>query len=175
MAQSYRRPVPFAFPGGSVSLSPMTTPDFTSPEAPSPEQLAKIAEAADILEAIVADRAVLVHLTDDVRHRLLNAAAKVYAPDAFSRRQLVKAAARKRKAEKVHIEESVLGSTGIRQLRTRPGVATPNYFLANPVEPEEVEDDPDFREAIQPQNCYVCKQDYTAVHHFYDQLCPTCV
>ena len=174
MAQSYRRPEPFAFPDASVSLSPMTTPDFTSPEAPSPEQLAKIAEAADILEAIVADRAVLVHLTDDVRHRLLNAAAKVYAPDAFSRRQLVKAAARKRKAEKVHLEESVLGSTGIRQLRTRPGVATPNYFLANPVEPEEVEDDPDFREAIQPQNCYVCKQDYTAVHHFYDQLCPTC-
>ncbi len=25
-----------------------------------------------------------------------------------------------------------------------------------------------------PQNCYVCKQDYTQVHHFYDQLCPTC-
>ena len=25
-----------------------------------------------------------------------------------------------------------------------------------------------------PQHCYVCKQQYTAVHHFYDQLCPPC-
>jgi NAD(P)-dependent dehydrogenase (short-subunit alcohol dehydrogenase family) len=24
------------------------------------------------------------------------------------------------------------------------------------------------------QNCYVCKQDYSAIHHFYDQLCPRC-
>src|SRR5439155_15801784 len=23
-------------------------------------------------------------------------------------------------------------------------------------------------------HCYVCKQKYTEVHHFYDQLCPTC-
>jgi len=152
----------------------MTTPDFSSPEAPSPEELARIADVATVLEAIIADRGVLVHLTDEVRHRLLNAAGKVYAPDAFQRRQLVKAAARKRKAQKVHVEESLLSSTGIRVARTRPGAATPNYFLANPVEPEEVEDDPDFREAIEPQNCYVCKQDYTAVHHFYDQLCPAC-
>jgi hypothetical protein len=23
-------------------------------------------------------------------------------------------------------------------------------------------------------HCYVCKQKYAVVHHFYDQLCPTC-
>src|SRR3546814_10497206 len=23
-------------------------------------------------------------------------------------------------------------------------------------------------------HCYVCKQKYTRVHHFYDQLCPEC-
>jgi NAD(P)-dependent dehydrogenase (short-subunit alcohol dehydrogenase family) len=30
------------------------------------------------------------------------------------------------------------------------------------------------REAIEPQHCYVCKQKYSLIHHFYDQLCPTC-
>ena len=30
------------------------------------------------------------------------------------------------------------------------------------------------REAVEPQHCYVCKQDYSTVHHFYDQLCPAC-
>ena len=30
------------------------------------------------------------------------------------------------------------------------------------------------REAVEPQHCYVCKQHYTDIHHFYDQLCPPC-
>ncbi|HEX3890794.1 MAG TPA: SDR family oxidoreductase, partial [Verrucomicrobiae bacterium] len=28
--------------------------------------------------------------------------------------------------------------------------------------------------SVEPQNCYVCKQDYSTIHHFYDQLCPKC-
>jgi NAD(P)-dependent dehydrogenase (short-subunit alcohol dehydrogenase family) len=28
--------------------------------------------------------------------------------------------------------------------------------------------------ASEPQHCYVCKQKYTVIHHFYDQLCPDC-
>ena len=35
-------------------------------------------------------------------------------------------------------------------------------------------DDPGFRETVEPQNCYVCKQNFTTVHHFYDQMCPPC-
>ena len=33
---------------------------------------------------------------------------------------------------------------------------------------------PRFRELIEPQHCYVCKQRYRAIHPFYDQLCPDC-
>ncbi len=51
---------------------------------------------------------------------------------------------------------------------------TPNYFPPQIGEPQEVTDNPDFHEAIEPQNCYVCKKDYSQIHHFYDQLCPTC-
>ena len=25
-----------------------------------------------------------------------------------------------------------------------------------------------------PQHCYVCKKQFSVVHHFYDQLCPSC-
>ena len=35
-------------------------------------------------------------------------------------------------------------------------------------------DNPDFREVVEPQNCYICKKDYSKIHHFYDQLCPKC-
>jgi NAD(P)-dependent dehydrogenase (short-subunit alcohol dehydrogenase family) len=30
------------------------------------------------------------------------------------------------------------------------------------------------RESVEPQHCYVCKQKYSRIHHFYDQLCPEC-
>jgi NAD(P)-dependent dehydrogenase (short-subunit alcohol dehydrogenase family) len=30
------------------------------------------------------------------------------------------------------------------------------------------------RESALPQLCYVCKQKYTVIHHFYDQMCPEC-
>jgi NAD(P)-dependent dehydrogenase (short-subunit alcohol dehydrogenase family) len=28
--------------------------------------------------------------------------------------------------------------------------------------------------ATEPQHCYVCKQHYSVIHHFYDQMCPDC-
>ena len=27
---------------------------------------------------------------------------------------------------------------------------------------------------LEPQHCYVCKEKYQLIHHFYDQLCPAC-
>jgi hypothetical protein len=51
---------------------------------------------------------------------------------------------------------------------------TPNVFPPAEFEQHEVENNPDFREATEPQHCYVCKQSYTSIHHFYDQLCRPC-
>ncbi len=31
-----------------------------------------------------------------------------------------------------------------------------------------------WREPAERQHCYVCKQKFTWIHHFYDQLCPEC-
>jgi hypothetical protein len=51
---------------------------------------------------------------------------------------------------------------------------TPNLPPPPEFEPQEVEKNPEFREVVEPQNCYICKQDYATMHHFYDQLCPAC-
>src|SRR6185503_4169224 len=58
--------------------------------------------------------------------------------------------------------------TGIRALRRRPVFTTPNYFL--PADRKEKIDS----ETIDPRSCYICKRKYSEVHHFYDQLCPSC-
>src|SRR5690606_21130994 len=147
--------------------------DDTSPVPSTPLSEATVEEVMAVLEAIVADRTLLLDLPDAMRIRLTDLAGKVYSPDAYARRQLVKATERRRKATKIEKEEQVLQNTGIRKLRVRPGVGTPNYFPPVGVEPDEVED-PDCREMREPLICHVCEQDYTEVHHFYDQLCPSC-
>jgi NAD(P)-dependent dehydrogenase (short-subunit alcohol dehydrogenase family) len=104
----------------------------------------------------------------------MKAAGQVSRPDAADRRQFVKATKRLRKAGKAQRAERLLDQTGIRRLRQKPVFTTPNVHPPAEFQQIEVTDDPDFREPLEPQNCYICKQDYTAIHHFYDQLCPAC-
>ncbi len=130
-----------------------------------------------VLERIVADRTVLAHIPGPDRRRLLQAAGHVYSPDAVSRRRLVRASARKRKAERVAREESARERTGIRTLRRQPVFTTPNVFPPVPPDafaPDDVHDAEAPREPRDEQHCYVCKAHFTALHDFYDQLCPPC-
>jgi NAD(P)-dependent dehydrogenase (short-subunit alcohol dehydrogenase family) len=130
--------------------------------------------ATELLEAIVADRGLLAQVPPDDRQRLVQAAGHIYAPDAIARRQLARASARRRKAEKIERVDRVLEGTGIRMLRRQTAFTTPNVFPPTGFEQQEVARDPDFREPLEPQHCYVCKAKYTVIHHFYDQLCPPC-
>src|SRR5215217_8742483 len=86
---------------------------------------------------------------------------------------MVKATIRQRKAEAVRKEEEVLDERGIRSLRRQSVFNTPNVFPPERFEQTDV-DDPGFRETVEERHCYVCKEQYTTLHHFYDQLCPTC-
>src|ERR1035437_118990 len=136
---------------------------------------AQLKSATEILEIAAANRAVLAELSVEERTRLLTAAREIFCPDVTERRRLVKAKARLRKADKLHRDQSKLNETGIRKLRREKVFTTPNVFPPQNFQQQEVTDDPDFREVVEPQNCYICKQDYSTIHHFYDQLCPKCV
>ena len=64
----------------------------------------------------------------------------------------------------------MLGRTGIRALRAKPVFTTPNVFAPEDFEQDDVDDE----HVADLQHCYVCKEKFTQVHHFYDQLCPPC-
>jgi NAD(P)-dependent dehydrogenase (short-subunit alcohol dehydrogenase family) len=130
--------------------------------------------AAAVLEAAASNRALLAALSVEERTRLLTAAGEIYCPNLKERRRLVKARIKQRKAEKVQLDQSKLHETGIRKLRREKVFTTPNVFPPADFEQREVTENPDFREVVEPQNCYICKQDYNTIHHFYDQLCPAC-
>jgi NAD(P)-dependent dehydrogenase (short-subunit alcohol dehydrogenase family) len=139
-----------------------------------PEPLtAQLRAAAELLEKAAANRALLGQLSEADRTRLLKAAGDIYCPDVSQRRKLVKARVKQRKAEKQTRDDSKLNQTGIRKLRREKVFTTPNYIPPQQQLAQEVTD-PDFHEVVEPQNCYICKKDYSAIHHFYDQLCPAC-
>jgi NAD(P)-dependent dehydrogenase (short-subunit alcohol dehydrogenase family) len=130
--------------------------------------------ALSALEAIVNDRSLLNELSTEERERLLRAAGDVFCPDVNQRRRQVKARVRQRKADKIYRDQEILAESGIRKLRAKTVFTTPNVYPPKNFEQHEIENNPDFREVVDPQNCYICKTDYQQIHHFYDQLCPTC-
>ena len=134
----------------------------------------RVRAATEVLEEVIADRGLLARLTAEERQRLIIAAGQVYHPDKTARRRMVKTTTRLRKASRVTRDDKLLAVTGIRSLRRQPVFNTPNVFPPAKFVQREVEDDPDHREAVEPQHCYICKQDYSTLHHFYDQMCPTC-
>ena len=142
----------------------------------SPDLTEQIRAAIAVLEDFAVNREKLLDVPEDDRHRFLRAAGEVSRPDAIRRRQMVKATKRQKKqTRRDHIDtaEAQLNSTGIRELRRQTVFTTPNYLLPGS-DAQDTVDDPDFREAIEPQHCYVCKTMFSELHHFYDQLCPTC-
>jgi NAD(P)-dependent dehydrogenase (short-subunit alcohol dehydrogenase family) len=86
----------------------------------------------------------------------------------------VKATVRRRKAERVQHEEQVRSATGIRALRRQAVFTTPNVFPPEDFSAEDIPPTEDQSPQLERQHCYVCKQDFTELHHFYDQLCPSC-
>jgi NAD(P)-dependent dehydrogenase (short-subunit alcohol dehydrogenase family) len=162
-----------------MSSSGLTAADRT-------ELLGRLRETIDLLESIAADRTVLAGVPDEERKRLLQAVANVYSPDRAERRRMSKVVARERRAARVRSDQGVLHETGIRTLRRKPVFHTPNVFpalsVADGFDARDVHDaarpesepripNPESREL---QHCYVCKQKYSLIHDFYDQLCPDC-
>ena len=135
----------------------------------------RVADTAELLEALAADMSLLDGLPTGQRHRLQRAVAQVYHPDPVVRRQRLKAAERERSSAQVGSDDAVLNATGIRRLRRRPVFTTPNAFVPEGFVAHDIGDATDLaREVIEPQHCYVCKRKYSRIHHFYDQLCAEC-
>jgi NAD(P)-dependent dehydrogenase (short-subunit alcohol dehydrogenase family) len=145
-----------------------------------------VRQATELLQRVASDRRLLDGLTPETRTAFLRAVAQAHAPDRVQRRR-ASAAARLAKTSQV---QRVRAETGIRALRQRPVVTTPNVFAPAAFLPQDVHDAPGepvasaasasspqgpaARTASEPLYCYVCKQAYSTIHHFYDQLCEPC-
>jgi NAD(P)-dependent dehydrogenase (short-subunit alcohol dehydrogenase family) len=99
---------------------------------------------------------------------IMKAAGKLSRPD---RKQLKKQnnALRKIKREKiVHAERKARAQTGIRSAREKRVFSAPLQIT------DQTAALNDARILHSPRNCYVCKEEFTQLHFFYDALCPAC-
>ena len=123
----------------------------------------------ETLESIARDRAVLKQLPGEARERFERAVASIQDTDPVTRRLMLRAAERERRNR----VDATLHQTGIRELRRKPVLTSPDVFPPWNPEQESACGDEESR-AEEPQHCYVCKQHFSLIHHFYDQLCPPC-
>ena len=136
------------------------------------EFLEQLRSATDLLESIASNRAILGRAPTRDRERLHRAIAAVYNPDPIARRRMVRAAERERTAARTERVDAALDETGIRTLRRRPVFTSPNVFP--PPDFDQKEREQESARAADPQHCYICKQKFSTIHHFYDQMCPGC-
>jgi NAD(P)-dependent dehydrogenase (short-subunit alcohol dehydrogenase family) len=100
-----------------------------------------------------------------VRRRLLAAAGRVAHPDRAQHRALARAFRKQDRAAARAHDAAVIARTGMRVERRASWFVLPPPPDAAPA---------DARTLKEPRDCYVCKQPFVEVHHFYDQLCPSC-
>jgi len=156
---------------------------------------ARLRDTVELLESIAADRSVLEGVPEADRRRLLQAVACVYHPDRVERRRMAKIMTRQRRAARVERDQIARGATGIQTLRRKPVFHTPNVFRSDsaPLDTAPPSSEgrtvapshsapshapshlaPSHHRTEELQHCYVCKQKYSLIHDFYDQLCPEC-
>ncbi|MCX5742103.1 MAG: oxidoreductase, partial [Proteobacteria bacterium] len=169
-------------------------------EEPTEERDKQLAAAISLLEYYGEDLRNLAELDEPLRIRLVSAAGKLSRPDRYSRKNLGKVLMRQRTAAKREADQALLDETGIRALRREPVFKTPlprvtlpnpDQALDAPVRDDEGPDDggwaaaeaeredqgaspPRGARVVDPQSCYVCKNEFFDLHFFYDQMCGPC-
>jgi NAD(P)-dependent dehydrogenase (short-subunit alcohol dehydrogenase family) len=161
-----------------------------------------IADCIHVLEALVAEPALLAAVDREVRQRLVTAAGRLSRPSRAEQTQLARACAKREKRERRAADEQLLLRAGIRQKRLAPVFVTPEppalaaaaggcFERAARAEPtaaassaaassaaassaaaEPVGGDGPRLSAA--RSCYVCKAACDRVHPFYDQMCGPC-
>jgi len=151
-----------------------TTATPAAADESAPPLAEQVRAATDLLEYLAADWGLLDRLPADLRERLHRAVAGLADPNHRARRRRAKAQAREDRAQIRTRQDAVLNETGIRTLRRRPLVTTPNAFPPENFEPQPAIEEEEPGATVGERHCYVCKQHYAQLHPFYDQLCPAC-
>lgn len=128
----------------------------------------EIEKCLTILEALVSNSEPLSRIPESTKIALLTAAGKLSRPDRDEIRKRKKDKQKfSRKLERI-ADNKAREATGIRYARQTSVFSAP-LQLAESALKEQKE-----RVLSSPRNCYVCKEEFTNLHFFYDSMCKSC-
>jgi NAD(P)-dependent dehydrogenase (short-subunit alcohol dehydrogenase family) len=160
-----------------VALSPRRDPPGkTSADVVEELTDAEIERCIHGLELLISRPDVLARIPEEQRRALLIAAGKLSRPIRNERERVTKAIRRYRRELEKEADLELRQTARIREgrgIEAPAGECTPRPSL---VAGGKVNDDAEgrARRLNRPESCYICKRDYTELHHFYDAMCPEC-
>ncbi len=130
--------------------------------------LDEINKCIAILSQLNADTDQIFEIPKEQRTALIKAAGQFSRPDRdeFAKRKKDAKALAKRKQEKK--DRTARKETGIRSAREASIFVAPKLLAHSDLASKEQ------LELETPRKCYVCKTEFTKMHHFYDSMCSDC-
>ncbi len=135
------------------------------------EILAGIRECIPVLEEIVNNSELLAYLPEPERIALITAAGKISRPDKAEIKKRNKDKREQKRKAIVQKERRMRAATGIRKAREIDIFTAPQQITFNNSQSCQTDHTSYLKT---PRNCYVCKAEFTQLHHFYDTMCPKC-
>ncbi len=120
-----------------------------------------------VLQSFATKSEQLTLLSHEQRVAMFRAAGTISRPDREEAKKRQKDVKKLRKQNEKLANRSARRLTGIRSAREVPVFTAPLQIQFTPAQEEK-------REYATPHDCYVCREKFTKVHHFYDTMCPKC-
>lgn len=137
----------------------------TPPPPPLPA-FTDIVHLIEFLEAAVLDPGVMAQFSREERNRLIAAAGRLSRPAKLERIAQARSVRKLKRRISRGADRAARATTGIREAREATVFTAPQKLLPAPDAPAP--------ELHTPRACYVCKEKYTRIHHFYDGMCGAC-
>jgi NAD(P)-dependent dehydrogenase (short-subunit alcohol dehydrogenase family) len=128
-----------------------------------------IKNCISILESLVNNSEQLAHISDEQRIALLTAAGKLSRPDRGEKKKINKEQKSFKRQQVVLHERNARAATGIRQAREADVFVAP--ALITVLDKNQTDTASELKS---PRTCYVCKEEFTRLHFFYDTMCTKC-
>jgi len=129
----------------------------------------EIEKCISMLENMAAQSELLAHIPENQRIALLSAAGRVSRPDRKYLKQRRKELNKIQRHPVIKQDRQARAATGIRSARETDIFQVPARITNISSNQDDLG-----QQLNSPRNCYVCKEKYTTLHHFYDAMCPKC-
>lgn len=128
----------------------------------------EIEQCIAILETLNADTDQIFDIPKERRIELITQAGRLSRPQRDEFKKRTKSARKNAKRKAAERDKHARNETGIRSAREASVFVAPKMIAPSDDGAKHAE------KTVAPRNCYVCKDVFTTLHHFYDTMCKDC-